>query len=360
MNAKQPDTEIELLGYLLDALESDEREALESRLASDPQLQRSVQVLRRALTPLRSDAEHSAPPLGLAERCCQFIERQANAPAVQVEYGEQRTTWRWLDLAVAASVLFVASMLFFPSVMKSRFDQQVAYCSENLRQVSNGLWQYSQQHGGYFPYVPTEGNYAAAGIFGPTLTDGRYLENSRSLLCPSSPQAAADQAPVTMASIGKAEGAPLLELQRSMGGSYGYALGYEKDGRYLGNKNQGRARFALVADSSSPQDSGDVSANHEGRGQNVLYEDGHVQFQRTCTAAGCKDDIYHNDLGIIGAGQHVNDAVVAPSWARPVQKIHLFRIYLRVPVNTKVRVPHRNADSSNSLPQLMEMNELAK
>lgn len=348
MTPKDKDTEIELLGYLLDALESDERAALESRLASDPQLQRSVQVLRRCLTPLRSDAEHCTPPLSLADRCCRWIEGQAKPKPVHVEYAGGRATWRWADLAVAASVLFVASMLFFPSVMKSRFDQQVAYCSENLRQIGTAAWQYSQQHGNYFPYVPSEGNYAAAGIFGPTLTEGRYLTKPQALLCPSSPQAAADQAPVTFASLRNAQGEELLQLQRSMGGSYGYALGYEKDGRYYGNKNQGRTRFALLADSPSPQNGGNLSANHEGRGQNVLYEDGHVQFQRSCTAAGCKDDIYHNDLGIIGAGQHADDSVVAASWARPVRKIHL-RIYYVVPPNTTIRIP-----------ELIEIDKLGK
>lgn len=359
MNPKEPDTEVELLGFLLDALESDEREALAARLAADSELRRAVQRLRGALVPLSADAEYIAPPAGLAERCCQFVERQLSATMARTEFAEQRTTWRWLDLAVAASVLFVASMLFFPSVMQSKFDQQVAMCSENLRQISSGLWQYSQQHGGYFPFVPPKGNLAAAGVFGPVLTEGRYLEKPETLLCPSSPQARADAAPVSLDSLRKADGEQLLALQRNMGGSYGYALGYEQDGRYYGHRNRARARFALVADSSSPQQGGDASLNHEGRGQNVLYEDGHVQFQRTCTAVGCQDDIYHNDLGIIGAGQHVNDSVVAPSWARPVRKLHL-RVYYVVPPNTKVRIPLREAEQSSSVQELFEIDGFGK
>jgi len=362
MNPKEPESEIELLGYLLDALDGDERELLEARMAASPELQRAVQVLRRALVPLRSDTEHHIPSSGLAERCCRFVENQAMIAASRTELGEQRTTWRWLDLAVAASVLFVASMLFFPSVLRSKFDQQVAFCSENLRQIGTGLWQYSQQHGGYFPFVPPQGKLAAAGMFGPTLTEGGYIDSPRTLLCPSSPQAKADAAAVSLARLRQAQGAELLEMQRRMGGSYGYAFGYEKNGRYFGHKNQSRTRFALVADSSNPQGGGSQGANHEGRGQNVLYEDGRVQFQRSCTAAGCQDDIYHNDLGIIGAGQHENDSVVAPSWARPVQKAHLLHIYFVLPQNAKIRIPLREAPqgSSSTLPELFEIDGLGK
>lgn len=328
MNRNQTDTD--LLGYLLDAVDGAERESLEARLAADPALQRSLQVMRRALTPLRSDADHLAPPLGLAERCCRAIEEKSKV-AQEKQYAEVaggRVTWRWADLAVAAAVLFVASMLFFPSVMKSRFDQQVAFCNENLHQLGLDMWQYSQNHGGYFPYVPPEGNYAAAGIFGPLLSDAGLLSEPQKLICPSSPQANADLSLVSLDNLKKADKDQLALLQRNMGGSYGYALGYEKDGRYYGHKNQSRTRFALMADSPSMPNGCKRSVNHDGRGQNVLYEDGHVQFQRNCTAVGSQDDIFHNDLGIIGAGQHANDSVVAPSNARPVQMVHLRLFYL--------------------------------
>lgn len=354
MNLK--DNEAELLGYLLDALENDEREALETRLAGDARLQHSMQVLRRSLTPLRSDGDHYAPPLGLADRCCRYVSEQSKVAKAPAEQIGGRTTWRWVDMAVAAGVLFVASMLFFPSVMKSRFDQQVAYCSENLRQLGTGLTQYSQNHGGYFPYVAPEGKLAAAGIFGPTLRQAGLLPDVQSLLCPSSPQAQTDLAMVSLDNLEKAKGPQLEQLKNAMGGSYGYALGYEKNGRYFGQKNQSRPQFALLADSASPRHGGKASMNHDGRGQNVLYEDGRVEFQRTCTASGCQDDIYHNDLGIIGAGQHQNDAVVAPSGARPVRKIHL-RFYYLVP--SKVQPQQSSpADSQQGVDELIEIDGL--
>jgi len=353
MNAHE--NECELLGYLLDALDGNEREALEARLANDPQLQRTAQLLRQALVPVKADADHLAPPLGLADRTLRYVEKRRPVEVNRYEPPTGRTTWRWIDLAVAATVLFVASLLFFPSVMKSRFDQQVAYCSENLRQLGTGLWQYSENHNGYFPYVPAQGQYAAAGIFAPTLHKAGLLPNAQTLVCPSSPQAQADMALVSLEKLDQAKGGPqFTQLLNQMGGSYGYALGYEKDGRYYGNKNRSRARFALVADSPSAQRGGRESANHGGRGQNVLYEDGHVQFQRTNVAAGCQDDIYHNDLGIIGAGQHVNDAVVAPSAARPVLLVHL-RLYYVLPPGAKVQLHPKAGQNPIVLPELLEI-----
>ena len=46
-----------LIGYLLDALEPDERRAVEARLRSDPRTRARLATLRRALLPLEADTE---------------------------------------------------------------------------------------------------------------------------------------------------------------------------------------------------------------------------------------------------------------------------------------------------------------
>jgi hypothetical protein len=77
-----------------------------------------------------------------------------------------------------------------------------------------------------------------------------------------------------------------------------------------------RVRFAIVADAptlTAPYQ----SLNHGGCGQNVLFEDQHVQYLTTCRAHGCRDDIYTNDDGIVGPGKHLHDSVLGRSHARP-------------------------------------------
>ena len=71
--------------------------------------------------------------------------------------------------------------------------------------------------------------------------------------------------------------------------------------------------------SDAPSDAAPYrSMNHGGCGQNVLFEDGHVQYLTTCNAEGCKDHIFTNDDGLVAPGRHVNDAVIGPSPLKPV------------------------------------------
>jgi hypothetical protein len=60
------------------------------------------------------------------------------------------------------------------------------------------------------------------------------------------------------------------------------------------------------------------SLNHGRKGQNVLFEDGHVEFLQGCNAEGCPDNIFLNDRGQPTAGVHANDAVIGPSHAHPL------------------------------------------
>jgi hypothetical protein len=76
-----------------------------------------------------------------------------------------------------------------------------------------------------------------------------------------------------------------------------------------------RETFALVSD--VPSEDCSSSPNHSFRGQNVLLEDGHVVFLKSCRLDGSTDDIFTNDDGKVAAGCHVNDAVVVRSDVSP-------------------------------------------
>ena len=56
-----------LLGYLLDALEPEERQAVEDALARDPKLQRELEVLADSLEPLEASGDDVEPPEGLGD-----------------------------------------------------------------------------------------------------------------------------------------------------------------------------------------------------------------------------------------------------------------------------------------------------
>ncbi|MCA9269238.1 MAG: hypothetical protein KDA41_12240, partial [Planctomycetales bacterium] len=73
-----------------------------------------------------------------------------------------------------------------------------------------------------------------------------------------------------------------------------------------------------LADSPSLHLPGRQSANHGGRGQNVLFEDQHVEYLTTVRPADVRDEVYLSDRGYVEAGRHYNDAVIGESAAQPM------------------------------------------
>jgi hypothetical protein len=228
--------------------------------------------------------------------------------------------FRWLDMAVAAGVFAAVSLLLMPAIQSSRFNAQLIACQDNLRQIGVGMTQYSQRYNGYFPCIPTRGRLAAAGIYAPILARDGLVPDSRTFVCPSSSLAGSTGFRISsFDELQSASQDKLNDLLCWMGGSYGYHLGYMRDGLYQGTKNLGRNTFALVADTPGTDPSnGRQSLNHAGRGQNVLFEYGGVKFVTSPRPFRQADDIFANDWGLVAPGLHLNDAVIAPSAARPV------------------------------------------
>lgn len=331
--------EQQLLGYLFGALDDSERETVENEIQHDPQLREKLVQLRRRLEPLRRLQTDFDPPPGLAERACELVvaysathsERspvpfpapvfsQGAASAAPLAGLWNGRPWGWSDFSVAAGMVVVAVLLVFPAIENSRFKSQLLTCQDHLREVGQALTAYSSRHGGYFPQVPQHGNLAAAGIYAPVLLGDGYLDDKRWVLCPSSSLAANAghfRLP-TLEQVKTAAGSELTRLRRVMGGSYGYSLGYVRGGRYHATRNLSRPQFALMADSPNPLLPGYQSLNHGGRGQNVLFEDGHVIFMTTPRPAELGDDFFVNDTGLVAAGNHPNDSVIGTSDTAPV------------------------------------------
>ena len=238
----------------------------------------------------------------------------AYEPAVR-----RRITGRSPTFAVAAGILVAATMVFFPAVNHSRYMARLTACSNNLRELGLALGQYSSLHQEKFPEVPTAGPLATAGVYAPRLHEVGLLSNPRTVLCPASDMAekANDFHIPTIAELNAAQGEELAKLQSTMGGSYGYNLGYLSNRGYEPTRNLHRTKFALMADAPRTDAAGRPVGPHGAAGENVLFEDGHVRYLTTSNARGHEDNIYLNDHGHIAPGVHRDDAVIAPSWAKP-------------------------------------------
>lgn len=330
----------QLLGYLLGALEESEQESVEHELEENPKLLRKLAAVRASLQPLWVAQPDFVPPHDLAARTCDLVSRyprtRANAthdalrnrtqkaaseakPLVaDVDAGAWGGVSSWLDVAVGAGIVVAMSLLVFPAIQNSRFNSRLAECKDRLRQLGLAVTQYSETHDRYFPPVYDRGKLAGAGIYAPVLMSDGYVDGPECFLCPGSPLARMHPFRVpTLEQMLSASPDELARLRGSMGGSFGYNLGFLENGRYHSTRNLRRPYFALIADAPCIALPGYQSANHDNRGQNVLFEDGRVMFYSVPKPHDRADDVFVNEWGMIDAGMHRNDSVIGASASVP-------------------------------------------
>lgn len=334
-------TREQLLGYLLGALEESERKSVETRLEKDPELVRELARLRERLHLLWVAQSDFLPPPGLAARTCRLVASQARPssaggpgaesrhprPAVPeaepVNLGPPTGGWGnysgWLDVTVAVGLLLTVFLLVFPAIQDSRFNARLTTCQEHLRRLGLALTQYSEQHVGYFPPVYDQGKLAGAGIYAPILWSYGLVEDPRLFVCPGSPLADRGEfrVPLLEELLAAQPGVELAQLRGKMGGSFGYSLGFFEDGRFYSTRNLRRPYFALMADAPSLFPAGYQSLNHDGRGQNVLFEDLRIVFYRTSRPHARADDVFVNEMNLVAAGRNPRDSVIGSSAAVP-------------------------------------------
>lgn len=358
----------DLIGYLLGAVDDAEQQAIRAAVERDPELQRQVELVRenlQRLEPLRLEVE---PPSGLAARTCAWLDSpsaqartghpsiEANArddscgdmnrddmnhsspPAIPAQNrfvrrrsndrfpddwggnGHSAASRRWTlpDFVVAAGVCLAAACLFFPAIVNSRYHSQLASCQNNQRELGTALINYSDVTNGFFPTIPAKGKFSVAGIYAPKLADKGLIQDARRFLCPAKGSTVVLKIP-PLTDIAQARGPRLVKLQRQMGGDYAYTLGFVEKGRLQGIRNNSRSNTPLLADAPL-ENTRNIAIGTHGRGQNVLFEDGHVEFLATRFRPGVErqDDLFFNDDGFVHAGLHASDAVLAPSEASPM------------------------------------------
>ena len=336
------DTREHLLGYLLGALEPEEHELVERALENDPRLLEDLERLSAKVKPLAHDREHHEPPAGLALRTCAWLatqERDDGGDVALAADGREKVSlpptrmspsrdavrasrWSMPDMVVTAAILLAAAVLFFPAIASSRVRAQMLSCQNNLRELGLALQGYSLNNNDAFPEVPTSGNRGVAGNVALILRDQQLVTDKNTFLCPSSELGRAPQTwrgVPSLAMVDAATPQELPELQRTMGGSYGYIMGYQSNGQYVPARNLRRTNFPVISDAPNSRLPGQPSLNHGGRGQNVLLEDGHIQFFRNAVIEALQDDMFVNQDSVPEAGLHLNDAVIGGSDTRPLR-----------------------------------------
>jgi prepilin-type processing-associated H-X9-DG protein len=319
-----------LVGYLLDALEPDERRKVEMYLRANPEARQRLQRVRKGLEPLEADLQPIDPPRDLwvrtlarvAEHQCRPLP-SAPLPPRSRAVPAQRGWWRRADVLVAASLLFGILLLLPYGVNHLRYIHNITACQNNLRAFYAALTDYSDRHQGKFPDVATPpAPYNVAGMFVPMLHQSGARLDQVFVSCPSNgryrPSSLALEDALAMS------GEEFLRLAPTLAGCYAYSLGYHDATGYHGLRLDPRephnVSLAILAD-RPPRDVGQGnpanSPNHSGKGQNVLFVDGHCAWCITRMVGVDRDDIYLNHDNMVAAGLNCEDVVLGTSDAHP-------------------------------------------
>ncbi len=332
----------QLLAYLLNDLNAEERQAVEEALSRDPALAKELEHLRECLEAGCEETEEVVPPPSkLASRTCSFVEHAiakskslCQPSSAEVGLSESRdgctarSKWSFADLIVGACILLAIGALLLPALGESREAARQQKCQENLFRLGEALTQYNERFQRGLPQIKPEQN---AGFFVVELFESGILsreELAELVVCPATPLAekiASGHIRIYIPNRQEylaTDGAAGNLLRKLMAGDYAYNLGYRDK---LGNIQQirfvGSSEVPLLSDAPSLAIAGYQSANHGGCGQNVLFQDLSCRYIQCIRTQSQKDHWYLNDDGEPAAGCRASDIVLAPSEATPVLQV---------------------------------------
>jgi hypothetical protein len=327
--------EPDLLGYLLNILDDDERRAVEQHLESHAASRRHLVALRRLLQPLADDADVPNEPsnqllfntlraiAGLRGR--EQVRQATSSPRIHrlppPVAPSRPVRWRRADVLVAASIALFVLLLVPPAVLQVRHRQEIVACADNLRQFHEAFQQYASDRNGELPTPsPDEPMGNNAGIYTTKLREAGYWSGTMRVTCPANQRAGRPLlVPPSVAEVCRHRDACPEEYEkclRMMGGCYAYNLGYVENGKYVPVRRDFGEETPIMSDrpyrsSERPNWQTLNSPNHGERGQNVLFIGGHVRFVTTREVNN--DDLFLNKDGRLAPGRGVHDVVLAPS-----------------------------------------------
>jgi hypothetical protein len=335
----EPDLRNDLIGYLLNALDEREQQALEAALghpARGGRVRRDLEVMRLALAPLECDREPFPAPAGLADRTVRLVTTRAPSRSLATPRGvpsdirevparplSPASDWRpagsraWIDRLIIGATALAACVLVAPLLLDVIAESRARRAERNLQRISVALQGYADGHR-MFPTPPDSGPLSRAGLYAPTLvSEERIVADDGTLVCPGTAlsQQAGFRVP-SLEEVQAAVGTPRFqEMVRTMGGDYGYTLGHrDGSGSLQPNRNRHRTHFPIMAD--APDESCERSSNHPDGIHHVLHEDGHIKTLRP-QFLHRHGHLYRNRLGKVAAGVDPDDAVIGHSERQP-------------------------------------------
>lgn len=262
----------------------------------------------------------------------------------------------FLDSAALATCLTVVCCLALPALVRVRFESRKSQCAQNLSGLGSEFVDFALiSPDRRLPFVALEGPGAFAGVYAVRLRDAGATITPTRLSCGSllGIERPGNNLPAipTLAELQQMAIQELELWQRAIGGDYAYNLGVEEGESVRAPRFEGRSHFAIMADAPVIMGQQEQFIAHDGRGINLLYEDGRVAFvsvrafvvetpfaaqpllpvsdaddpvslrqvgaEGILSRSGFVDNPFRNQLGVHEVGLHPHDASLAPSHFPP-------------------------------------------
>jgi prepilin-type processing-associated H-X9-DG protein len=310
----------EMIDFVLGQIDGADRERLDQSLRDNGTAAARVERLRQALNQLLDDRTPFEHPPDLAPRTIAFVARNRRRSRSLLEYVPVRVPFRWADFAVAAAIFLAGILTLLPAIQRSRERMNQAGCLFNLQRLGTSLGQYASLHS-IWPYPPPPHQAdAPAGSFAVILHDAGVLDDASILDCPCNGKCppAGDAALVSFDQIEHIRRHDPARYQNMLRWDYAYNVGYRHASGHPGPREVMHSyRVPIIADQPNHDNYLSIrdgnSPNHGGRGQNVLFGDGSVQWFRTRRVGPHDPDMFLNNDRQTRPGVHVSDSVLVPS-----------------------------------------------
>jgi hypothetical protein len=331
----------QIIAFLLGDASEQLAVQIRESLRIDEDLAERVAHFRSLLNHLDNFKLHYQAPPGLVDRTLDRID-QLQAAENQIPVGQGQAdksaeladvsclstsidtstnSRRWVDSAALTISLAVLCCLTVPAIVRARFESRRAQCAANLWETGQALFDYSfRQPGQRLPFVASGGPEGFSGVFMIRLNEAGLLASrpSLKLKCAGLGSDRQDTRPIvvpTLEELYTASDAELAYWKCTLGGDYAYNLGVMDSGKLEAPRHCGNSSFAILADAPMMLNDADTIVAHDGRGINILYDDGSIRFISIGKLydKGYLDHPFRNMLGAREAGITTSDASLAPS-----------------------------------------------
>jgi len=235
-----------------------------------------------------------------------------------------------IEILVVIGIISILLGFLLPALERAREQANTLRCAANLNQIGVALLIYSNENHGQYPRTIYDSSAPLCAGTNPAAADP---------FLPCGPQANDETAPFFL--LIRVEHLPVkvfadpytdefesvpdpasdpssrsnfTDYTKNL--AYSYANPYpSKSATDAGYKlmNKINSAFAIAADLNPGTGVGKNSRNHEGRGQNVLFADDHVDWETKTNCGINGDDIYTNKSGAVQASPiDANDSVLLP------------------------------------------------